>query len=346
MIASLDARRLHPWADARANGMLRAVIFALCFLMGPPSGHGSEPVTIRLRAAISHGENPITLHSIADIHGGSDEARRRIGELDIASLGPRETHARISRTQVELRLRLSGIPDSGWRLTGAEFVEIAPRSTVDIEQSILDSIRQGAADQWRIAPEELHVKFASPLPVTLTREPPATSSRWEPLLPAEPKWGRRQISLGEYVGASLRRTHVVTVELRRLVEVAVAAAVIEPGDELTSERVQFETRLVDHAEHLATPSQIRSAVATRRMQPGDLIARNHVRDARAAENSIVRSRSPVRVVARKGGLCVTLSNAETLQSARIGESVRVRNPSSGQILVGVLVSPEEIHVRF
>ena len=73
-------------------------------------------------------------------------------------------------------------------------------------------------------------------------------------------------------------------------------------------------------------------VAATSLRTGTWLQRRHVRRPTVQTSPDVRARDQVRVVAARGALTVALSGGVALESGRVGDSIRVRNPSSGQIL--------------
>jgi flagella basal body P-ring formation protein FlgA len=59
---------------------------------------------------------------------------------------------------------------------------------------------------------------------------------------------------------------------------------------------------------------------------------------------LVQAREPVRLIARKGVLKVTVPVAEALQSGKKGQVIRVRNLQSNQVIAGVVVARGEVEV--
>ena len=61
---------------------------------------------------------------------------------------------------------------------------------------------------------------------------------------------------------------------------------------------------------------------------------------------VVRPRDTVRLVARKGGLTVIISAAESLQQGSVGDLIRVRNLQSNRVITGRVASREEVTISF
>ena len=63
----------------------------------------------------------------------------------------------------------------------------------------------------------------------------------------------------------------------------------------------------------------------------------------ATDAIMVRSRQPVKLVARSGGMLI-MTDGEALQNGKVGQTVRVENTNSKQVVNGTVTGPGEVEV--
>jgi len=120
---------------------------------------------------------------------------------------------------------------------------------------------------------------------------------------------------------------------QNVVPVPVPTVTLYPGepisaDQLTERRFRISSRSM-HAVALSKDDVI-GKVARRTLVAGQLIPQNAIETMK-----IVKRGVPVRVVFSENGLTI-VTYAEPLQSAGIGEIVRMRNVDSGTVIVGTV----------
>lgn len=109
--------------------------------------------------------------------------------------------------------------------------------------------------------------------------------------------------------------------------VAVAAAPIPAGEPLTEAMITLERRDVTLiADALGAPDAAVGQTSRRSLRPGDVL-----RAGQLAAPVLVKRGDAVLMVARRDGVEVSTSG-EALDSGARGAAIRVRNPSSGQVV--------------
>ena len=105
-------QRMTPWVVAAL--ISAATTFATTL-------HAAD-YSIVLRPAGQVTESVVRIHDIADITGPQETVRQKLGNLDIDDSPEPGSLVKVSATQVRIRLRLLGIPDSAIDVRGTEAV--------------------------------------------------------------------------------------------------------------------------------------------------------------------------------------------------------------------------------
>lgn len=212
----------------------------------------------------------------------------------------------ITNRQIDIRLRLAGFQADEYVLAGASSVT-GQTVPADRTADVLQTIRQELAKNFSVEPDELDVRLTQGSESLQTR-PSAT--RYEVFVPPGVKPGTVRLRVGWYRQEQFLQATPVMVE-----------ATIRSADRTAS---TFE----------------------RERAPSRSPVRNPVSATVRQDEFIVQSRDVVRVVARKGKLRVTASQAEALQRGRLGDTIRIRNLITQRIIVGKVISADEVQVSF
>jgi flagella basal body P-ring formation protein FlgA len=272
--------------------------------------------------------------------------RQRLAALDVASWGQDETELELSRSQIDVRLRLARLGPLQWQIRGADRVLVQRQSHASIESMIIQHVRVRYAQAMAISEEELDVSLAMPLPANLVGEFGQMVDELVPEIPEPPKCGRIVLRVRAHQQGSLARVYSIHVDVRQFADVPIISNPLRRGQPVTEDDIQRERRPIVHPEQLVTPADLQDAVALVSLMPGQPLLRRHLRYPVEQDPFDVTTRSELRVVARRGALTVVMSDGRAMESGRIGETIRVRNPRSGQILVGKIVAPGEVQVSF
>lgn len=122
-------------------------------------------------------------------------------------------------------------------------------------------------------------------------------------------------------------TRKVQARARIVADVVVAATDIAPGHPIGDADIDVDARDVTAvADFFADPSEVIGMTGRRPLRAGDLLRKRQL-----AAALLVKRGDEVRIVARNEGIEVQVSG-EALDSGGIGDVVRVRNRSSGNVL--------------
>lgn len=135
------------------------------------------------------------------------------------------------------------------------------------------------------------------------------------------------------LGLLLLVAGIVPMRAQVVTTVPVPGITLYPGDPITEE-VLTEQRV------RLTRRSLEAIVASREMMVGKIVRRTLLAGQPVTLNAIeepklVRRGVPVRLVFIEGGLTI-ITYAEPLQSAAVGEIVRVRNTESGAVITGAV----------
>lgn len=331
------------------NSKTRVVLF-MVLALGPLSrlhaGEG-EAVVVALRPSVKTSSRVLSIGDVADVYGSLSSLTQRIASLDILDNRQSEGPVAISQRQIRIRLLLDGIPGDSFTLAGAERCVIGPQTDPISDQLVIESIRAALVRRFQVADSDLDVRLAQPLPAMPDLAGVAPDDvDIEPYLPDELPRGRARIRLAVHAQGQLRRVLSVTLDVTEYREIAVATKAIRRGQLLSASDLKNERRPITAAGQYASLASAIGREAKRPLRPGDAIRMNDVADSREESPVLVKYRDTVRLVARKGRLAVTLSAAEALQQGRLGDTIRVRNADSKRVIVGKVVGPGELEVRF
>ena len=99
--------------------MTRALSLGIVLIL-LPALRAAEPLVVELPARVSVNTRAVTVASVCKITGGSAHGRAKLGRIDLAEIGHRDSSVNISRRLVEYRLRLAGYEDDDFIVLGAE----------------------------------------------------------------------------------------------------------------------------------------------------------------------------------------------------------------------------------
>ncbi|MFP6762640.1 MAG: flagellar basal body P-ring formation chaperone FlgA [Planctomycetaceae bacterium] len=309
-----------------------------------------QPVTIILHDSVEAPGPVVRVGDLAELQGGSPAARRAIAGLDVVDTQSSRPGV-ISRRLVEVRLLLSDIDSSLYRLTGPKKIVLLPRgreATASIDSMVTASIQLAYAERLSVPIDEIAVTLTQPVRDfgntgldrhVLTR----------PFLPSRLGFGNVRLRLGVYAdGKLLLSTVSVAVVVHRLRPVAVALQDISPGEILQASHIEVSRQPVSSAVPAVSLDQLIGRTARRSIGIGQHVGVRDVSTALPRKNEpyLIKARDRVRIVARKGTLTVVANAGEAMQNGRRGDTVRVRNSTSRRVISAKVISSTEVQVSF
>lgn len=309
-----------------------------------PSDHAVLRIALRPQVTVT--ERIVTVGDLATITGGTPAARSRAAALDLFELDDAQPEASITQTLVQARLLLAGFARDSVRIEGAAVSHIVLHGSRDAEQRVLDRVRQVVATHRALPVEEVVVQLAQPLSDDLLDLVAATPDESLAVRVASGSTsGRTRIELWTTDVRGARRVTPATVDVRFRQLVPVAARPLAARQPLTPGDVVLDEREVVQRAVWLNLDDLAGKAVRRPVSPGEILTERDLVPA-AAESApvVIKPRDVVRLTARTGRLILVVPTAEALQAGRQGELIRVRNPTSGRIVVGRVIGPGEVEV--
>ena len=316
-----------------------------------PGVHAEKPgadrrLRITLKDRVETTRRLIRLSEIAQIAGGDPLLRQRAGRLDLVQLEEHESTADISRTLVQARLLLSDAAPDGFRVDGAPVVRVVTPTNIAPEDRALAVTQTAIAERLAIAVDDVVVRLAQPIPADVVQgiqQSPVDGL--EARIPATPVGGANRVDLWVRDAAGVQRVRPISVEVRFRQLVPVATRPLKARQTLTIDDVDLEPRDLLQRGVGLTLEQVIGNALRRPVVAGDVIHNTDVIAAVATDDPVlIKPRDVVQVTVKKGTLIVKLPTAQALQAGREGEMIRVRNPSSGRVVIGRVTGAGEVEV--
>jgi flagella basal body P-ring formation protein FlgA len=309
---------------------------------------GSEPdhtpVIVSLSPTASSATSLVRVGDIADVSHGDNQLRGRISQLDIVALPPGGLEETVSQQQIDLRLRLAGIPEDAYQLRGAERVVVVESPVGFDDETVRMAIGKALADRIGVAPEDIEVRLTRPLP-HIGSLGPSDKVQIRALVPDNVRTGRLRVDIGLYIDDRLHKMFNVTVEARIYAAVARATQRIDRGGMITEDNVDYDRHLLTLAASDRAARDPMGKTSARTILPGRIVGTTDVVEQQDPRGPVlVNRRDVVRLIARKGNLTVVVPAAEALEQGKAGDLIKVRNVQSKRIVTGRVVNQSEVEV--
>lgn len=327
--------------------LLRAILLCLFFgLLNHQLGQETQadPVRIELKKSAELKQEVVRLADVSNITGGTLLPRRRIADLDVATLAADEERI-LSRRQIDLRVRLAGFSPDDFSVVGANSVEVHRLASISAESQILNFLKPELARRLGIEIDELEVRLLRPIPKNISAlftDPVQLSHNLRTRL----RLGTITTNVSVTPATGATQSFSLALQTMKYREVLVATRPLPKGAMISSEDVKKERRLIDHSTLRNLPPNVIGSQLKRSVPEQAILSKlDLTRPTTKRKDYVIRSRDIVEIVARRGGLKARVAGAVALQNGSVGESIRVKNPSSGRILNGEVVSPGLVLIR-
>lgn len=323
---------------------LKAILNVAITVMLASAAVRAESVQIMLRAKAEVTGDLLTLGDIAQLSGGDPARRRRLAALDVAHAGDAAGPLHLTQAQVRLRLQLSDLPPTSWTLGGPRVIQVEFLEDPNPGTPVLDQIRVDYAKWLGLPAAQLKVTLLYPLAPEI-RELSSTHLI-RPIITSEPRLGRATVRLGIYANGELVGNHTAAVEIQSYVDVPVAIDTIERGTELTGDLVRWERRPLSDPEAVPSAKSFVGKQARQTINAGQAIRHTQLTQTITRKKPTIAARRSVRMIAQRGSLKVVVSNGIALQSGFEGDTIRVKNPNSGEVKLAEVIGPDQVRVSF
>lgn len=334
----------------RLGDQIVAAVLLVCGLAAATLLRAEDSADSRLRIELrEHAvstDRLVTVADVADVRGGTAEVRARASAIDLLELTADQPADRLTASRITARLLIAGFAPDQFQVTGASAAEISWQPTQSAEERVLAAIRSGVEERLYVPASEIAPQLAQPLPAALAQlldhTPDATvSARFA----AVPTGGRTRVDLWVSAPGAETAVTAAVVDIRFRQIVPVVAESISARQIVTADAVTFVEREVAQLNSVLPEEQVVGMAARRGLAPGDVIVSRDLTEPKAADTPVlIQVRDLVRLTARKGNLVLTMPAAEAMQAGRMGDFIRVRNPSSGKIVLGRVVAAGEVEV--
>lgn len=305
-------------------------------------------VRIELRADAAVRTDEILLGDVADISGGTAQARAQLSSVNVAMFRKDEPTRTIRQSLIAIHLQLAGWSADSFQLTGPGTVRVSRSGPERLSDMTIEAAAAATIQAALNLPaEDLRVRLSSPfttsLPGVLQKDEHLTVKVLPPL---SSRLGGVPLTVQLWQGSRLVHSRAGRFEVYRRHQVVVSRTSLPRNHIITDEDVQAEVRF------LATPAdqfQLHQVVGQKvrtNVPAAAIISRRHLQPAAAPQKEqIIRQRDNVQVTAVNGRLKVKLTSAQALQSGRKGDTIRVRNLKSNEVLTGKVTAPGHVEIR-
>lgn len=361
--------------NVQSQRILRSGLI-LAIVAGSPALLSSQVLEIRLRPVVHVADREVQLSDIAELSTSlNPEFHQHVREADIAAFTASETLLLIRKSVVDVRLRLLGLQQHEYRLTGPDQLIVSrraengrrhrdprfsliasgtsvadapvtqhdePLTDLHVEQAIQASLEQ----QFELAPGEVKVRLLRPFVDDRMREQNAHGAgHIEVISSANFPYGRTNLTI-RYLNTDQQfNSRTAFVDVRRKQRVLLARRTLRQNATIDDDDVMQEVRYVDEHRDELEFSDLHGLVPVRNIRSGSVLALSDFREAsRRSSEDVIRSRDAVRIVGQRKGLRFVVPAAEALQSGSTGQLIRVRNLHSNRIVIARVTGRGEVEV--
>lgn len=319
----------------------------------------SQQVVVALRQAVSVEDAVVRIGDVAAITGGAEALRQQIADLDLEDSIKPGALIEVSAVQVEFRLRLAGVKPGQAVIRGtvAEVTRSASHLGVtragsslpaqsDWEQLIVNAVHASVSQRLPWEADNVVVRLAQPLPRELLNRPLSSeASCMVELRTTGAPVGRVSVRVVVTSSDVKSREWTLQFDVRHFEKVIVAARGLSRGHVLTRDDLiidrQDVTSLVGYS---SSPQPMLGQRIRRAMPAAQVIRESDLEEpSRVAAPMLVKRGAPVKLIATSGNLSVT-TEGESLQEGRFGELIKVRNLRSKSVVVGRIISAQNVEV--
>jgi flagella basal body P-ring formation protein FlgA len=314
-----------------------------------PSRPEAPAVRIVLKESVDVNEPLVLIGHVATIEGGTSFLRRTIAELDLVELSVTQRAAAITTGQMQFRTRLAGVDAKAVTIGGSPVCRVEltkPRLT---ENTLEEVAKDYLLKRLPWQPEDVVLRLAQPITIPDVDLEARDKVRFDVELQATSSFvGRVGLDVLIWVNGERHADVKVLMEVRVSQPVVIANQRLERSEPLTQEHLRIDRRIVGAGQaFVATPESLLGKRPRRTLQPGHIICMSDVEVGGEEDvaQPIVKSRQPVRIITRVGGLVVS-AKGETLQEGAKGQLIRVKNVDSKAVVSARVVEKGLVEVDY
>ncbi|MGD9857719.1 MAG: flagellar basal body P-ring formation chaperone FlgA, partial [Planctomycetaceae bacterium] len=346
----MHGRSLTTRTTRRSRLPALALALAAWSVCGLTAGAG-EQFRVHLRDDAVFSGGIVRLRDIADVTGVNTQSVAQLGDIDVAVLTAEMPKDRIDRDRIAARLLLAGYDGRHIAITGASAIPVRwrggpiPAQAIDAK-TVESAARFALATAFGVNPDDVEARLTTPLNLSLPAG--AGPLTVDAVPPVKPQPGRIRMALRIFSGVDLLQVTNGLFDVRLRQQVILASATLPVGTILTANSVTYQERWATKRDNFPQQQALPQWRVRRSIQAGETITSDDLIPVGPQEEEpfVIRARDVVQLVARGKGINATVPAAEALESGRIGDKIRVRNMHSRRIVVGEIVSSEEVQVTF
>jgi flagella basal body P-ring formation protein FlgA len=326
-----------PGIETHARRALAcALSLTLMATAGAAVSAAAAATTIVLRARATVSEPQVRLGEVAEITAADHDLATRLGAIVVgASPLPGKVHE-VSRAQVIVALRRSGFDSDALDLAGPKSASVTRSATVVTGQRLVEAGRAALAARAPedVTPEIICARAPSDIVV------PEGNVELRISVPPGPVRGSRTVNIALLVEGRVQRRALVTYDVKLWAEVVVARRFLPRHAALDPAAFSVERRDVAlvNGRPLRSIEELAGRRAARAIPANTIIA-----EATVEQPPVINRGEIVLVSVRAGAVTVT-TQAVALADARVGESLRLRQPSARQEFEATAVGPKQARI--
>jgi len=304
-----------------------------------------DGLQVELLPAAQVSDRMVHVTDVARISGGSAVQRDRIGSLDLAEITDEQSQVEITRGLVVARLLLGGESPASFEVIGESETLVSRQLTQGAGPRAVEAARKAIAQQLSLATADVVVQLSQPLTAEISRLIDETETAQLTARTSNPPGGRTRVDLWLSDGKGGQTVRPIAVDVRFRQLAPVAARKLSARQKLAAEDITLEIRELPQRGATLTLEQLAGRTLRNPVAAGEIIAeRDLVVVVDEKSPILIKSRDLVHVTAKKRNLTLSLPAAEAMQSGRLGESIKLRNPTSTRIITGRVTGPGEVEV--
>ncbi len=310
-------------------------LFFLCLPVF--SLEAAAQISVNFQAKASVTDARLTLADIAVIKPQGSEAEA-IGRLPVGGAPAPGGSKELSTVSVITSLRnRREVADVDWQGSSTILVQRQGLhiSKQQLQQIIAEFLKENSA---RLPKAEIRfTSFRSPEEVILPMGKPS----WK-VTPSHPEiMGSSSFSIFFFVDGQPSSNCLVRGKLEALADVATAVTTLHKGDVITANNIIMARRTIDDLDNpFRDTTLLIGKQADRTIKAGRAIEQAHI-----VSPPIIKSGEMVKIFARKGLLQISASGIAKA-NGRQGETIRVKNISSGKLIYCRVEAPGVVSVEF
>jgi flagella basal body P-ring formation protein FlgA len=306
----------------------------------------ADLLTIELKETATVFSPQVLLRDVAKVKSRSfsDQAAAEAIELRLLDLAV--TEETISERSITSRLVLAGWSIEEIRIIGSPEVRVSFRERELLTDTIIEDAAKEVAfalmgsDKEDISVELQNVFVQSLPPKTLDIDgllvrviPPATLGP-----------GRCVMLVQIWNGDRMIINRSAAFDIRRRQTVAVAKVALTRDKPIDERSVQFERRFVSATLEELDGSHVFGQRVRSNVVPGTILQSRDFQTTPSGARVLIKRGDLVTAYARAGRLETRLRNVEAMQDAGIGDTIKLMNRDSDNLLSGTVVGPGSVRV--